>query len=647
MQIYSDEKVVVYYYDRNSSVVDITFSGFTNLIDRQSFGLDSCLRLNHSSIIVVSRHNHYYHYDLQNLIKEIKKNSKKYNKKCLYGCGMGGYAALKLSKPLDANTVVIVSPFIGDKYGKEDNENLDYYINSSDISGEVFNFYDDKSDRDRKNYNYLKNIYKINDYPLSYAEHIAYHALKELNLIDMLFMGRGDIDLTCFFMKKIKNIFDNRCLESCTVFVNFYNSLDDFAKKNLIENFNYNKICISNYRVDKLNQILAKHYDREADKIYLQAISLEKIDISKAKELYLNAISLDCGQVYWKFQFARFLSNNKFFEEAINYYKEAINGALVKSAYSSFVVDWSNRIAILYEKIGKRKEAKKYYGLALINDDSKNINHQLRFDLNTNEFVENKRIIDFISNILPMCKDRVHSSIEKEFNKNIFVYWAQGFDDAPELIKKCLINIKSYTIGMNLILLDDNNIDEYLNIPKNIREAYSAGKIKHAHYSDILRLLLLKNHGGCWLDATCLLTSQISDQINILLEESNFFAFMYEKPMISNWFLVSKQDSYIVSVMLEALLEYWNSFLGHSYYFCFHSIFYSLYILDEEFKNELDKAMYLSTKIPHNLQVNMLNKYDESKFKEMINKCFVHKLTYKYDVKKTQGSNLEKILNSN
>ena len=646
MRIYSDDKVIVDYYSSGGTVIDVTFSGYTSLADRQPFGYNLSEKLSHSSLIVTARDNHYYHYNLDILIFKLIDILKNYKRISLYGCGMGGYAALKLSKILNANTVIVISPLVGDVYGEENKDIKDFNLKASDFGGEIFVLFDDKAYRDNKNFNYLKSLYKINDCALSYAGHIALAALKELKILNMLFMGSGEIELTKFFINKLKINFKKNSFHSTTVFCNYFISLNDVEKNELIQKIDFKNIKISNNKSDQFHLILADFFKNEANIVYLQALSLEKKDKELAKQSYFKAVDLDNSQIYWKFQCARFLTNNGLLDEAIKYYTDAIESAIADSVYYVFVSDWSNRLAKIYEKKAKRNESRKYYALGMAYDEEKTKNHQLRFNLNANDFVEVKRITQFVSDILPLCKSKIVQNYEKsQFSDYVFVYWGQGFDQAPDLIKKCLISIKKYSKGMNLVLLDDSNIENYIDIPLDIKEKFKLSKINHAHYSDILRVILLKKYGGCWIDATCLLTEPLQPNIQKILLKGEFFAFMYEKPMISNWFLCSQKESYVLSLMLNTLLEYWDSFLGHSYYFCFHAIFYALYILDERFKKEVDQALYFSTKIPHNLQVNMLKKFDESTFQSMLDKCFVHKLTYKFDKQKVLGSYLENILN--
>ena len=86
--------------------------------------------------------------------------------------------------------------------------------------------------------------------------------------------------------------------------------------------------------------------------------------------------------------------------------------------------------------------------------------------------------------------------------KNIFLLWLQGWTNAPWLQKKVL---KSWTINnpdWNIYLIDENNLAKYVNDIHYIFD--KSKKITPQAKSDIIRLSLLKNHGGIWADSTLL-----------------------------------------------------------------------------------------------------------------------------------------------
>lgn len=86
--------------------------------------------------------------------------------------------------------------------------------------------------------------------------------------------------------------------------------------------------------------------------------------------------------------------------------------------------------------------------------------------------------------------------------KNIFLYWAQGFDKLPGFQKNVLTRIRKYYNDYNIILIDDNNYDSYVNLSARIKDLYRSNKISVQTFSDILRFNLIYKYGGVWCDMT-------------------------------------------------------------------------------------------------------------------------------------------------
>ena len=86
--------------------------------------------------------------------------------------------------------------------------------------------------------------------------------------------------------------------------------------------------------------------------------------------------------------------------------------------------------------------------------------------------------------------------------KNIFLYWAQGFDDLPDLQKNVLNRIYKYYSDCNIVLIDDKNYSQYVTLSENIKKLYNEKKISVQTFSDILRFNLIYKYGGVWCDMT-------------------------------------------------------------------------------------------------------------------------------------------------
>lgn len=84
-------------------------------------------------------------------------------------------------------------------------------------------------------------------------------------------------------------------------------------------------------------------------------------------------------------------------------------------------------------------------------------------------------------------------------NQTIFMYWKQGWKNAPELVQKCLESVKENANGHPLVLLDASNLHQYIKFPDFIEDKHNKGIIPEANFSDMLRVALLYQYGGFWM----------------------------------------------------------------------------------------------------------------------------------------------------
>ena len=85
-------------------------------------------------------------------------------------------------------------------------------------------------------------------------------------------------------------------------------------------------------------------------------------------------------------------------------------------------------------------------------------------------------------------KNIKYNDIDNNPNNKIWIYWHQGLDNSPELIKKCIESIKYYESDKEINILSFDTISEYVDIPQHYYDLVNSGKMKIAHFSDVLRL---------------------------------------------------------------------------------------------------------------------------------------------------------------
>jgi len=99
---------------------------------------------------------------------------------------------------------------------------------------------------------------------------------------------------------------------------------------------------------------------------------------------------------------------------------------------------------------------------------------------------------------------------EKIENAPIWFCWLQGEKDMPDVQKLCLESLRKFGDGHPVYVITLDNYSEYVQVPERIKKMFEEKRMKPAHFSDVLRMALLYNHGGIWVDSSICLTQNIS-----------------------------------------------------------------------------------------------------------------------------------------
>jgi hypothetical protein len=133
-----------------------------------------------------------------------------------------------------------------------------------------------------------------------------------------------------------------------------------------------------------------------------------------------------------------------------------------------------------------------------------------------------------------------------EMPKVIWMYWHQGGADAPFVVRRCIDSWRRHNPGWEVRVLDAQSVTTYANM-SDVPDA-----LTFRFFADLLRVRLLKTHGGVWADATVYCHRPLHDWLP-LQAISGFFAFRHPGPgrWISSWFLASV-PSHIIPDVWEA-----------------------------------------------------------------------------------------------
>lgn len=102
---------------------------------------------------------------------------------------------------------------------------------------------------------------------------------------------------------------------------------------------------------------------------------------------------------------------------------------------------------------------------------------------------------------------------EKEsIPKTFFIFWWQ-VDNIPDLVINNIYLLSKYS-NCEVVVITQQNIQKYVkNIPDEILEKVKTKQISLAHFSDILRTMLLFERGGIWIDATVMTLKDVDASI--------------------------------------------------------------------------------------------------------------------------------------
>ena len=215
--------------------------------------------------------------------------------------------------------------------------------------------------------------------------------------------------------------------------------------------------------------------------------------------------------------------------------------------------------------------------------------------------------------------------------KVIWQYWHQGVENAPLLIQKCFESVKKFHPDWEVKILSFDTIGEYVTLPEKYYDLLAKGKIPIAIFSDVLRLYLLREYGGLWIDSTIFLTDRLNDDIldaEFMVMQKDIATDPAENIM-SCFFIRSKSNALLLEAIRRSIENYWqeNDYLVN--YFIFEHIATLLANGNDALKTAWAKIPFYSAEDAGILQTRLFDAYDETVFKEIKQLTSIHKLTYK------------------
>lgn len=244
--------------------------------------------------------------------------------------------------------------------------------------------------------------------------------------------------------------------------------------------------------------------------------------------------------------------------------------------------------------------------------------------------------------IIEKYKDKEETA-EYSKKQNIWICWLQGEKNAPQIVKNCIDSIRCHSNGHEVIMIDKNNFDKYVEIPNYIVEKYNNGIIGHAHFSDIIRMLLLRDYGGIWIDATVFcsknLPNNIFNRVFFSCKSDLIETDYISKMQWTSFIMGGQKNSLFYRYTTDFYLEYWKR---ENYIIDYLFIDYIIYLGYKNIKNikiAIDNNPINNTK--RDVFSMIFNQeFNEDKYREIISSdTYFYKLSWreKFIIKTNEG----------
>lgn len=239
----------------------------------------------------------------------------------------------------------------------------------------------------------------------------------------------------------------------------------------------------------------------------------------------------------------------------------------------------------------------------------------------------------------------------------------------PKLVQWCWQSWQTKNPDWEVVLLTQKNVAQYVELPQKIDQNR---EIPVAAKSDIIRINLLAQRGGVWVDATLYCSIPLNNWLPKYLV-SGFFAFSNPNTdrMLSSWFLASTAKNKLVQTWARQTNVFWENnapktlvsltekldgfrallrkmlqnkphrwhakwvyATGINHYFWFHYLFAACVQRHAEFASVWKKTPSYSAKLPHAIMLNGFHNVPSNSLKKQLAKAEtpVHKFSLKTEL---------------
>lgn len=214
----------------------------------------------------------------------------------------------------------------------------------------------------------------------------------------------------------------------------------------------------------------------------------------------------------------------------------------------------------------------------------------------------------------------------------IWMFWWQGLDAMPPIVRKCYDLACAHAPENHpVILLTQQNYSQNVHIPEFILEKVKSGVITLTHFSDILRMSLLYEHGGLWMDATLYTAGKIPEKVF----EQGFFSVRTPKEgdwvsrcLWSGFFMGGVKGHPLFGFVQQLFFDYWKDHDELLDYFLIDLAIVMAYDHIPQIQKSIDEGVWKTDKlfVP---QSNIDRFIDVNRYHEILKEWTFFKMTYR------------------
>lgn len=229
------------------------------------------------------------------------------------------------------------------------------------------------------------------------------------------------------------------------------------------------------------------------------------------------------------------------------------------------------------------------------------------------------------------------SKIENQSNlivreKYIWICWWQGEDQMPLIVQRCYKSVVEHSKSYKVVLITKYNYKEFVHIPQYVLSKLETNSFSLTHFSDILRVSLLAENGGFWIDATVFVTQDININQRLFTIRHQNYGHHPSQRCWTQFLIGGDVANPLFYKVRDLFYAYWKEENSLINYFLIDYFIRLVYENNTQIRNLVDSLPYSNPDLYYILEY-FDSPFDLEMFKKVSLTTTFHKLKWKQPLK--------------